>query len=196
MAVASEVPEDDVDCEKRRGRRATGQSGIAAPLPRLRTHAHACPHRVEREVPQHLQRVGIGLDESRVISTLEAMSCLTMPAIETLCVAGIQVLHPSSEIRVRCSDEKVVMRGHETEAMTHPVQPGDDFGKKFQKPPAVVVVTEQGLASDAAGRDVEGPAGDLKARPSRHRSTLDHRLGRQSERASLVTESHLFLGGV
>jgi hypothetical protein len=87
------------------------------------------------------------------------------------------------------------MGGHETKAVTYPVQPGDDVAKEFQKPPAVIVVTEQGLASYTPGREMEGSAGDLKARPSRHRSTLDHRSGHQSVRASLVTKTHLFLAG-
>jgi hypothetical protein len=124
------------------------------------------------------------------------MSGLAVPAIETLRVAGIQVLHSSCEIRLRGADQKVVMGRHEAEAVTDPILSRDHIGEQIQKSAAVLVVAKERLARHSARGNVEGSAWNLKPRLPWHESTVERRQSRNSARASLATKLHLFCRGV
>jgi hypothetical protein len=49
----------------------------------------AGPNWIQREVPNEFDRMCVGFDQGRVVSTLEPMARLTVTAVEMLRVAGV-----------------------------------------------------------------------------------------------------------
>jgi hypothetical protein len=49
--------------------------------------------RVKREVPQQLQHVAVGFDQTAVVPLTEEMSDPAMASVEPLCIAAVQAVH-------------------------------------------------------------------------------------------------------
>ena len=168
---------------------ATDDGGVATPRPCGSLSASARANRVQCEVADQLEDMGIGLDQHRVVSPLEAMSGLAVASIEMLRIAGIQPLHASSEIWIESPHEQVVVRRHEHEAVACPFVSCNDFIEEFQELTSISVVAEDRLTSYAASHDVVRGAGQLETRRTCHAPKVVPPWRRAIARAALVTMS-------
>jgi hypothetical protein len=76
-------------------------------------------------------------------------------------IAGVQPLHPSRQIRIRGSNDEVIVRRHENERMARPVMARDYLVEKPQELAPVAVVAIDVLASHSSRRHVIDAAADL-----------------------------------
>jgi hypothetical protein len=175
--------------EARRRPRTSNDGRIATPAPRGGISTSAGTDRVEREVADQFERVRIALDQDGLVSALEAMACLAMPPVEMLRIAGVQPLHPSRQIGIRSSHDKVVVRRHEDKRVARPVVSKDDFVEELQKAASIDVIAIDGLPSHAPSGDVIHGARYLETSRTGHSTTIGRASGRVSSGARFVTKS-------
>ena len=72
---------------------------------------HSSPHRIEMDVPYELCQVGLALTQYRLITALENMSHVLVPAVIVLAVAGQKPLHCASERLGLPLDQQVYVVG-------------------------------------------------------------------------------------
>lgn len=156
----------------------------------------AGPNWIQREVPNEFDRMCVGFDQGRVVSTLEPMARLTVTAVEVLRVAGVQALHAERQIRLHDPHDQVVMGRHEDERVARPIVSGSDVIEERKKVAPINVVAVDRLASHTATRHVIHATRKLKARGTSHATTLGVAARPSPPHACLGPDLSRFCGGV
>src|SRR5919204_3424946 len=112
--VAGRIPEQSMNCGKRKTFRRSPEAGaraIAAPCPVTRVVAEAASYRIADDVATCLREMLFALDECQAKSSLEQVATSVVALIERLRVEAVQ---PSDSPRQRClghpQHEVVVVR--------------------------------------------------------------------------------------
>ena len=140
---------------------------VAAPRPLRRMPHHPCPHRVEIDITDDFERVGLVLDVLGAESSLEKVAGLAVAAVEELSKSPAQPLH--SPRGRPCPDV-----GYEMHVVSHQAVPRDlpvVITARFLEQPEVAmpveIVEEDRLPPVAAAGDMPD-AGRLVAQRARH----------------------------
>ena len=174
--------------------RLADHRAVAAPSPSARVPTQACSHRVERDVPDKLEKVVGALDEVAVETTLEEMSRKAVADVEPLCVPPVQPLHAGRDVGLRRLDHEVEVIGHQAVGVTPPSEPADCGSQQLEKAHVVDLVAEDRLLPVAARDDVIDAAGKLKAKRSRHGAERRSAPGPVVSRVRFSTHFRLALG--
>ena len=76
---------------------------VTAPRPRLRDAHDTATHRIERDVPHHLEHMAVALDQRPVITPLKKRADTAMPAVEGLGMPQFNCCMPRSRLPGACA---------------------------------------------------------------------------------------------
>ena len=115
---------------------------------------HACAYGIENDIPGQFEKIGVSIDQDRLVSSLKKMSATVVPMIRCLGIDTVQLPHSLREIPVGRLNHKVVMISHQTIGVTDPIEVPDHSFQDFQKPHPVGVILINRFPSITSGSDM------------------------------------------
>lgn len=94
------------------------------------------------------------LDENRCEAALKQMPDSSMPAIEGLGIAPIELAHAEREIRLWGFEQEMIVIVHQTVGMAEPAVPIDDVGQEREKGGTILLIPHDVLPRIATTGDV------------------------------------------
>ncbi len=95
LAFRRELRQHVIDCQPVRRGGITNHRTMAAPNVILGPRDDPGPHRIQDYVAQHLEVVGLLLDQKGLVTTLKEMTDTLMTPIERLRISAVEPLHAS-----------------------------------------------------------------------------------------------------
>jgi hypothetical protein len=122
-----------------------------------------------------LERSGemvVAVDHPRGEASAPEMAMAAVPAVETLRVAAVEVLHPARELLLRGLDDQVVVRAHEAHRVHAPAVAVHALFEEPHERITVGIVAEDECAEDATRRYVEETVRERGSQHARHDATV------------------------
>ena len=136
---------------------------VPATAPRIRRGLarQASPNRVEVDVAAQLPAVRRALDQDGLETPLEQVPRPAVAAVERRSEAGIQIVHPWGQVRLRRLQEQVKMVGHQRPGKHSPATPRRHAVEQLQPLRPVRVVPHDRAPLQPAARHMVHPARNI-----------------------------------
>lgn len=129
-------------------------------------------YRVQVDIANQFEKVGISFAEKRLIAVLEQVPVTIMTSVELLGITGEQSAHDGGDGGCSCSQKKVDMVGNKSPGMTGSRGLGEDGPETAEKVFVVPGTFEDRVLFYASNNDVMKGAGGIDACFTGHREVL------------------------
>jgi hypothetical protein len=113
--------------EPGRNRNQACRCAVAAPDPLSRSLHHSGANRIQNDVTSQLQEIGLAVDQMALETSLKEMPDTPMAFVEIGCVVTVKILYAEGQVRVRCSEQKMVVVGEQDPGEQLPSVLGNRF---------------------------------------------------------------------
>jgi hypothetical protein len=171
-AVRQKEIADVLDREKGRAALEPDHRAVAAPSPLVRATAKAGSHRVEDDVPAHLEQVLVGLDVLGVERTLKYVAVELVAPVEVPGERAVYDQHPFGQVRRGRLDQQMRVVRHQAVGVEAPPAALDCTREMAQVREVIAIVVEERRSTISTRRHVVERSGLLETVSPGHAATV------------------------